>query len=258
MDQWIYPPLGDSDNKPKKIFIGTPMYGGVATAEYITGLMVNQNFLREKNIILNWHFITNESLITRARNELVRIFLNSDCDYLMFIDADIHFEEDSIYKLLKHNKDIICAAYPKKAIFWDKIKKAALEGKEDLIDYGSSFVFNALTNDDTVPYGLMEIKQGGTGFMLIKREVFEKMIPFVPKYKMSGVYDPKFPFKSEINYEFFSTKIENGILYSEDYYFCDLWRNHSGKIFLDTTINLSHVGSHVFKGNMILAGRHNT
>jgi hypothetical protein len=258
LNNWIYPPIGGELPKVKRIFVATPMAGGLATGHYVTSLLQNQLFLNKHDIEMGWHFITNESLIQRARNELVRIFLSTDCEYLMFIDSDIQFNEDAIHKLIKHNKDVVCAAYPKKLIYWDKIKKAALDGKDDISEYGSSFVFNALNNDNNVPYGLIEIKHGGTGFMLIKRQVFEKLIPFVPKYKMTGVFDPIHPTRSEWSHEFFSTKINNDILYSEDYYFCDLWSKHYGKIFLDTTIKLAHVGSHVFKGDMMLAGRHNT
>lgn len=258
MNNWIYPPIGVETPKVKKVFVATPMAGGLATSHYISSLLRNQLHLKENNIELCWHFITNESLITRARNELVRIFLGTECDYLMFIDGDIEFDHDAIHKLIKHDKEVVCGTYPKKLIYWDKIRKAALEGKEDISKYGSSFVFNALNNDDMVPYGLVEIKHGGTGFMLIKRQVFEKLIPFVPKYKITGVFDPTFPARSDWNYEFFSTKIVNDILYSEDYYFCDLWSRHYGQIFLDTTIKLAHIGSHVFKGDMMLAGRHNT
>ena len=60
--------------------------------------------------------LRNESLVTRARNILTAMFLESDCSHLMFIDADIEFDAESILRALAYDKPIMAAAYPKKAL----------------------------------------------------------------------------------------------------------------------------------------------
>ena len=76
----------------RKLMIATPMYGGMCTGMYVMGLLNTMAIMRELKVEVRWAHMTNESLITRARNELARAFLASDCDYLMFIDADIGFD----------------------------------------------------------------------------------------------------------------------------------------------------------------------
>ena len=75
-----------------KLFIATPMYGGMCAGAYVQGLLFTIRKMQEVGVEVRWCQMSNESLITRARNELVRLFLETDCDYLMFIDADISFD----------------------------------------------------------------------------------------------------------------------------------------------------------------------
>jgi hypothetical protein len=131
-----------TEEKRPKIMIATPMYGGMCTGMYVLGLLNTMNTMRELGIEVRWAHMTNESLITRARNELARTFLATDCDYLMFIDADIGFDGQAIAHLLAVDDDIVCGIYPKKEVNWDSIKRAVAAGKEDIEDHGGAFVFN--------------------------------------------------------------------------------------------------------------------
>ena len=98
----------------KKIMIGTPMYGGMATHAYIGGLLSNFEILRQNDIKVDWNLMGNESLITRGRNYIADHFLQSDSTHLMWIDADVGFEHNAILKLLNYDEDFVGAAYPKK------------------------------------------------------------------------------------------------------------------------------------------------
>ena len=120
------------DGKPT-VMVGTPMYGGVAFMEYIDSLMRNVGYLKEQGIECRWQFMNKEALITRARNEIARYFLEETRDdYLMFIDADIWFPTDAIHKLIQADKDIVVGIYPKKFFFWERIREAALRGEKDI------------------------------------------------------------------------------------------------------------------------------
>lgn len=240
------------------IMIATPMYGGMCTGNYVLGLLNSMVKLNALGVQVFWAHITNESLITRGRNELVRSFLERGHDYLMFIDADISFDSVAIMQLLAADRDIACGIYPKKEVAWDRIDLAAKMGETNLKDFAGAFVFNMIGEADaeTDEDGMIEVRHGGTGFMLIKRGVFETLAPHVPTYRISTVQDPETgEFLKPLTSEFFATSIdENGTLLSEDYHFCDLWRKHGGKIYAHPFIPLEHVGTYVYSGNILRSG----
>ena len=250
------------DGKPT-VMVGTPMYGGVAFMEYIDSLMRNVGYLKEHGIECRWQFMNKEALITRARNEIARYFLEETRDdYLMFIDADIWFPTDAIHRLIKADKDIIVGIYPKKFFFWERIREAALRGEKDIEKFGCSYVLNTVedSGDGVIldNEGLVEVLHGGTGFMLIKRKVLKDLKYKVPTYRTSLIQDNG-QFLAPLTREYFGTSItELGMLLSEDYHFCELWKKEGGKIYADPTIELRHVGQHTFNGDLMRAGRNNT
>lgn len=247
----------DPEKKPT-ILIATPMYGGMCTGHYVMGLLGTINKMREFGVQVYWSQIMNESLITRARNALVQMFLERDIDYLMFVDADISFDALAVAQLMAADRDIACGVYPKKEIDWGQIERAAAAGYDGLRDYAGSFVLNGISaeSEPVDEDGMIEVRHGGTGFMLIKRRVFEIMKPHVRQYRISSVIDKET--KKHIHpltYEFFATSIDhNDTLLSEDYHFCELWRKLGGKVYVNPFIKLEHVGTHVFSGDIIKSG----
>ena len=241
-----------------RIMIATPMYGGMCTGAYVQGLLFTMSKMRELGINTAWCQITNESLITRARNELVRVFLEQGQDYLMFIDADIGFDGDAVAHLLAADKDVVCGIYPKKEVNWDSVKRAVAAGKEDIEDHAGAFVFNMIGTADaeTDETGCIEVRHGGTGFMLIKRGVFEHLMPHVPTYRTSSFIDPETgQYDKPLTYEFFATSIDkSGALLSEDYHFCELVREHGGEVWAHPFIRLTHTGTYVYDGDILKSG----
>jgi hypothetical protein len=243
--------------KRPSVMIATPMYGGMCAGMYVMGLLNTMGKMRELGIEVRWAHLTNESLITRGRNELVRTFLATDCDYLMFIDADIGFDGNALANLLAVDDDIVCGIYPKKEVNWDSVKRAAQGGKEDLHDYGGAFVFNVIGDEhvETDERGVIEVRHGGTGFMLIKRKVFDFLAPHVPTYRVSSFIKPDGEYEKPLTHEFFATSIdESGALLSEDYHFCELFRKHGGKIYAHPFVKLDHVGTYVYNGDILKSG----
>lgn len=251
----------------KSVYIATPMYGGKCYQGYVNSLIENILDLKEHGYFVQWHFIGNESLITRGRNLMVDAFLKSECTHLMFIDSDIVFPVGSIRKMLETNKELVCVPYPKKGIDWDRINKTILEnlddiknGKEiDLKMYGAAYVMNFLnlyqedefmkemSNEDNE---LLEIRHGGTGFMLISRNVFTKLKPHMKQARGADVGKNKHWYT-----EYFKTGIDNnGIFQSEDWLFCDQWRGIGGKVFLVNGIKLDHIGTYIYSGDWVKFG----
>lgn len=246
-----------TEERKPSIMIATPMYGGMCAGAYVQGLLQTLGKMAQLHIPTYWVQMTNESLITRARNELTRIFLEKGYDYLMFIDADISFDAMGVAELLLADKDIAVGIYPKKEVDWAAVARAARAGKENLQDYGGSFVMNMIgdAHAETDETGMIEVRHGGTGFMLIKRSVFENLMPHVPTYRVSSFQHEDGTYAKPLTHEFFATSIDNsGALLSEDYHFCELWRKHGGKIYANPFIKLEHVGTYVYGGDIVKAG----
>ena len=127
------------------------MYGGVCTGENAIGHINATKLFLDRGIGYNWQFLYNESLITRARNGLVKMFYQTDCTHLLFIDADISYRAEDIVSMIDADKDIICGVYPKKRIAWERINDALAKGiiGEDLKHYTGDLVINKLNYVDT-------------------------------------------------------------------------------------------------------------
>ena len=236
------------------VYIGTPMYGGLCYHGYTSSLINNILDLKKHKINVDWQFIGNESLITRGRNYIADSFLKSSCSHLMFIDADISFDNDAIRKLLESKEDFVCAPYPKKFIDWKTIKQKGLfSNPSQLKNFGASYVINYLDSRD-IPLpnkkGLIEIKHAGTGFMLLSREVFKKMISSCKQARASN-----FGQFSNWYTEYFKTNVDaDGVLQSEDWVFCNQWRDLGGKIWLMQDIKLDHIGTYTYEGDILSYG----
>lgn len=247
----------EQTQKPAKLFIATPMYGGMCVGGYTMGVLnCVQTFMKHK-IQMYYSYMQNESLITRARNGMAYDFMASDATHLMFIDADISFDPEDIVRMVKADKDIICGLYPKKEINWQLVSDAVKKGVDykDLPNYTGSFVVNLVggvresTGNINEP---MEIDNGGTGYMLIRRNVFETLKPLVPTYTndMILIVD-KNPVKKVIS-EFFDTSIDEDTnrLLSEDYHFCKIARKAGFKVYAAPWAKLTHSGTYNFSGTL--------
>ena len=240
-----------------KLFIATPMYGGLCVGGYTEGLLNCVQTFMKNRMQMYYGYMMNESLITRARNTLAYDFLDTDATHLMFIDADITFNPEDIVRMVNADKDIICGLYPKKEINWNTVAQAVKSGVEykDLPNYTGSFVVNPVGGAAEVKGNLnepMEIDNGGTGFMLIKRNVFEVLKDKVPTYTsdMILIVD-KNPVK-KIIHEYFATSIDetSNRLLSEDYHFCKISRQAGFKVYAAPWANLTHSGTYNFSGTL--------
>ena len=211
------------------------------------------------NIPIRVQYLMNESLIQRARNEMVRVFLESECTHLIFVDADIEFHYDSIYKLLQADKDIIGGICPTKSINWDLVRKACENNEEHLNYFTGKMVINfemGETKAEITEEGLIKLRSIGTGFMMIKRQVFERLSDVVESYRISSLKNPNTgEFIDPLVKNFFTVKVDDtedaGVLLSEDYGFCQLWRSIGGEIYADPFLEFGHVGSYIYRGNIM-------
>ena len=243
----------------KKIFVATPMYGGQCAGYYTQSIMELNMLLQKSGVEAQYSFMFNESLITRARNALTNGFLKSGCTHLLFIDSDIKFRATDIMAMLEADKDIICGIYPKKEINWTEVDKAVKDGVpvEGLKHRTASLVINLKDYSGTVTVPAnqpVEIFNGGTGFMLIKRETFETLKKHVPSYNNDITFLHGGIASDRIT-EYFACAIEPGTerLLSEDYYFCHKAREAGLKVWAAPWVQLGHFGNYLFEGGLLPA-----
>lgn len=237
-------------NNNIKLFVATPVYGNMCTGSYALSIFKLGMVCVENNIPIQLDTIYNDALITRARNILVDNFLNSDCSHLLFIDSDISFEVDHVFSMLNCDLDVIGGLYPQKSIDWNLIKNAVLDDVPvDQLKYCTGYLnFNNINKIPSFNINEpLEVRHVPTGFMMIKREVFEKLNDITPSY---NVYDNTDTFQKTVK-AYFDTSISNnefGIYNSEDWHFCDQWRGIGGKVYLAPWVQLTHYGTYAFQG----------
>lgn len=211
--------------KAQKLMVAVPYYGGghPAFSECLLRLQANPPCdLAIKHAI-------GDSLVSRARNSLTNDFLRSDCTDLLFIDSDLIFAPEQIGHLAAHDVDLVAGFYPKK-------QEGAL-----------NWVCNALPGELPDVNGLQVVRYMGTGFMRIRRNVFEQMIA---RFGDVMGYQPDHA-THRIEYDFWSVgpyKFSDGLTryLSEDWYFCQRWLDLGGKVFGDTRIVLRHIGQAIY------------
>jgi len=186
----------------------------------------------------------NESLVHRARNVSVGRFVQkTDADYFMFIDADVHFDPESVIRLLESGHDISVACYPKKCVMWDQAKQLVKQGDQrDPAKMASSLVVNFGAANRPVVNGFIEILDGPTGFMMIKREVFKNLEEKFPELWCKNDHQNR---DFDDYHACFDCMIdpESKRYLSEDYAFCRRYQQMGGKIFADINTTLGHVGN---------------
>ncbi len=210
-----------------KAHIAMPCYGGMLTESCFMSFIKFANTARQLGIDWTLETMVNESLISRARNTLTAKFLHQkDSTHLMFIDADIGWEPWHLLVLLNRDKDMIGGLYPMKTM---PIK----------------WVVNGFEGAEEGPDGLQEVSKTGTGFLLTKRHVFEKMAshPAVKQYKNDIGLDPVY---DQYLRTFWDTAVRQNRYYSEDWTACENWRDMGGKIYVDKRVLLRHTGTYVF------------
>jgi len=236
----------------KSITIATPMYGGICHGAYLKSIITLINSLHRKGYKVNFSELSNESLITRARNTLTEIFLRTADEYLLFIDSDQGFNPEQVVKMIDENESLIGAAVPMKGINWDRVRLAAKDDKPDLSQITSIYNVNISNEQKEIlknnPGQKVEVDYIGTGLMLIHRDVFQTLKEFTPSYR-SDQHSAGGVSYGDTIYDFWRTEIdaESNRLLSEDYNFCKLWRQAGGKIYLAPYVKVVHVGTYWFK-----------
>ena len=243
------------------IFVATPVHSE-CSIHYTQALLAFQQKCMLNGILVSFTLLKS-SLVTQGRNLCVNTFMEESIkhpySHMLFIDSDIEFSFDTIMKLVAADKDIVAAPYPLKDLDWEKIAKRI---KHKNITDGNTMSKQGFTwplklegkNEVTVIGGVAEVTHAPTGCMLIKKQVFEKMIKELPELKINQptVINGKMVEK-EFMYNFFDCyhEPETKKYYGEDFGFCKRWAEIGGKCHILVDEYITHIGEYRFTGRLM-------
>lgn len=235
------------------------MYGGMCVGPFAKACLDLNTVCIQYGVHVQFYFLFNESLITRARNYLVDEFLRSDATHMLFIDSDITFNAMDVLALLALDKPVNGALYPKKTIAWEKVYDASKLGLADdnpnkLAEFIGDYVLNVPPGTQEIPMQEpVEVMEIGTGFMMIRRDVFDQFKAAYPEYSYKPDHNRTAAFDgSREIHMYFQALIEpeSKRYLSEDYMFCQWVRKIGIPIYACPWMRLTHTGTYVFGGSM--------
>lgn len=259
-------------NKVKPVvYILTPCFGGLCYVNYVNCLLLTKELFNKFDIELHTLFCKGDSLVSRARNNLVAKAMNDEkMTHMMFIDNDITWDPIDIIKLLLAEKSLVGGIYPLKTYNFNKIvptdtnpnpienflKSSQFIDAEtpatDIIQMRMlKYNVNHISNEVKIVKNLTQVRHIATGFMMIQRNVIEELSNAYPETKYTDDISYLTEEENKYAYALFDCGVVDNHYLSEDWMFCTRWTKQKNDIWIDITINLTHTGTHDFKGCFI-------
>lgn len=205
-----------------KIFVAIPVNDGKLQHQTVECLMLEQSIANKLGDEIFPCFVPNCSHLPDARNTLVKAFLKSECDRLVFLDSDITFEAGALIKIARQKFDFV----------------AGCTRRKTAEEYYPMLFTDSDEPLQTNEYGLFEIGMIGTAFLSLSRDVFKILDGAYSNRNYESHGDKKVCY---FEMPFVAGEQEQiGSLYGEDAYFCKLWREAGGKIWLYPELEITH------------------
>ena len=251
------------------VYILTPCFGSVCFVNYVSCLIRTKELFEHFGIKLHVLFCKSDSLISRARNNLVAKAMNDpQITHMFFIDNDITWEPFDIIKLLIADKPIIGGIYPLKTYNFNRIVPTEQNPNpvQRIIDRKNASQLSMVNDIDSIQITLLkynvnyiskqikieknitQVKHIATGFMMIQRGVIEKMSIAYASTKYTDDVNYLISEENKFAYALFDCGVVDDHYLSEDWMFCNRWSTLGGELWIDVTINLTHTGIHDFAG----------
>jgi hypothetical protein len=239
------------------LMVATPCFGGQVSSIYAGAIFHLQRAVRSMpNLDLTVLMRDGDALITRARANLVTLFLSDpSATHLLFVDADIGFVPDQVFRLIESGADVIAGVYPIKRINWDKATRMLESGRPNVPSAALDYVLEIENPDHVVTVnGFTRVRYAGTGFLMIRRHVLEQMCRHPTYAPLQFFHEHS---RDELagnpnRFALFECMIDpkTGTYLSEDFAFCRRWTDIGGEIWADLESRLDHVGPSVFHGDV--------
>ena len=208
----------------RRVIIGTPAHTGQVDVFYANSLCESIRLCTKVGVELRQIFLSFDSIVQNARNDLVALAVKSGFDDLIFIDADQEWEPEWILKLLNYPVDCVGAPVRKKS------------DDAELYNVKSS-TFNIPVDIKT---GLLMVDALGCGFLRYSRKALRVLWDNSEKYRIAG---------KEESAWIFDIRPVNGELVGEDTMVSQKLKEHGIQTYLDAAMNPGHVGTKKWTGN---------
>lgn len=219
------------DVSGRKLFFAIPAYDFKVNVKLMGSMIEFARLAPQYGIQYALGTINGCSVVSRARNFMVDDFLRSECDTLLFIDADMTFDPNDVIRLLAFSSQ------PDKNI----VGGTGVARKKEKT-FHLTMDYDEVGNLIMDSMGLVRSKQMGTGFMMVQRQVFEALIDRHPEWRF---YDAS---SGRTIYSLFDFKSTPEGYIGEDYNFCDRARAEGFQVWVDPTIKLGHMGVIEYEG----------
>jgi hypothetical protein len=236
----------------------TPCFGEKLTMNYVLSIIPLQREAIAAQMHCDFHFRPGDSLVTRVRNDCVAFFLSQpQYTHLFWIDADIGFSPQAAFRLLLCGHDIAAGVYPLKREDWPADGVPAGTTRRKFEEFYQRYTVNTgRVGEAGVDIvidrdGFIKVREAPTGFMCIKRAVFDRLVARYPEL----AYTPDWPEgtvpRGNVHFRFFDVMVDpqSRRYLSEDYGFCRIWEALGGEIYVDANSNLSHSGERLYRGD---------
>jgi glycosyltransferase involved in cell wall biosynthesis len=211
---------------PRKVMLGTPTIDGKVHVEYFMSFIASSNALAQHNIILLPQFRAFDTLIQRARNDIIKDAIDAGVDDVVFIDTDMGWTPEQLLRILSHEVDYVAGTARRKNDVESYVCK--LKEGEDKVKIGEN--------------GLVEVDAVGCGFTRMTKRCFSIL------WEISERYEDN---EGHMNKMVFNLTIQNGVFTSEDASVGFKWRELGEKLYLDPFITCSHTGTKTWTGDFM-------
>lgn len=235
------------------IKIMTPCHGGWVSTSYAASLLELVVACQRRGVGLSWDVRDGGTDIARAREAcVVRFLADAAATHLLFIDADIGFASEQVFRLLARNADFTAVTYPLKKLDWDRIATTVRRGLGTLTETFSYAVEWEKSGQIVARDDFVRVPYVGIGFTLIRRSALIRLVNAYAMREPGCSTDAQPQDACASGPGLFGGMIEagTGMYLSECFALCRRWRDLGGEIWVDIRSRLTHVGPVTFRGDL--------
>lgn len=231
-----------------KLSVWTPSISSMFTSGYVRTVIDVQSECIRRGFGFEWRTIPGVSILPLARNRAVNEFLNGDATHFMFLDSDVGAEAGDIVACVDSGVDFSALPYSRRNLDPEQILSIIRNnpglGPEAIrsVLSGPALEFNGSENNpiekSLADIGFIECDRVGTGAIILKRSVFEKMSHIVDEY-IDRSFDKN---SKDLVKNYFGYSRKDGVFLGEDWTFCDNWKSIGGAIYLKLNAKTTHEG----------------
>ena len=242
-----------------KLYVAIPAYGCLVHNSFMASLLMLQVECIKRGVVCITDTLGNESLVTRARSVLTARFLRSAATHLLWLDSDLMFDPQTIFRLLDFDKEVVCCAYPKKMIDWDRVVASVQNDTEEaqkmIQSSGLDYNINII-GDTSAEGGFCKVLDAATGMMLMRRSAVQALCDAHPELEVendilsSRADTPTYTHIWECTLDNLGGDMKRRRLLSEDYAVSRKLQALGIHVWMDIASPVAHIGNQMVTGDV--------